>query len=264
MKISQNQIDGYERDGVVMIKGLFTDWVDELRTGIERNIANPGPDFHQYIDDDEKGGFFGDYCNWMNIPEFVNAIKNSDAGSVAAQLTQSKSIQVFHEHILVKEPGTSMPTPWHQDSPYYFLEGKQTVSFWCPLDPVQDAALRCVAGSHKWPKPVMPMRWSTNEGFFPNKNDYIPVPDPDSDLNKYPVKEWHMEPGDVVAFNFKTLHGSRGNVTKNRRRAFSLRLTGDDVRYTTRPGPCSPPFHGHPIKEGEQLDNELFPIIYSR
>jgi ectoine hydroxylase-related dioxygenase (phytanoyl-CoA dioxygenase family) len=264
LKISQKQIDEFDRDGVVMIKGLFKGWVDELRSGIERNINNPGPEHHQYISDDKKGAFFGDYCNWQRISEFVDVIENSDAGSVAAKLTGSNSIRVYHEHILVKESGTSMPTPWHQDSPYYFFEGAQTVSFWCPLDQVKDAALRCVAGSHKWPKPVMPMRWSSNEEFFPNDDDYIPVPDPDSDREKYPIKEWQMEPGDVVAFHYKTLHGSRGNTTKNRRRAFSLRLFGDDVHYVTRPGPCSPPFIGHSMKEGEPIPSDLFPIIYKK
>jgi ectoine hydroxylase-related dioxygenase (phytanoyl-CoA dioxygenase family) len=73
-----------------------------------------------------------------------------------------------------------------------------------------------------------------------------------------------MEPGDVVAFNYETLHGSRGNTTNNRRRAFSLRLFGDDAKYVTRPGPCSPPFTGHSLREGDILDEELFPVIYSR
>ncbi|MBT7581374.1 MAG: phytanoyl-CoA dioxygenase, partial [Kordiimonadaceae bacterium] len=153
MQISQDQLNAFQNDGVIMIKGLFTDWVGEISAGIERNMADPGPDSHQYIADGEKGGFFGDYCNWQRIPEFVDAIRNSDAGMVAAQLTGSKNIQVFHEHVLVKEPGTSMATPWHQDSPYYFIDGDQTVSFWSPMDPVKEAALRCVAGSHTWPKP---------------------------------------------------------------------------------------------------------------
>ena len=256
------QIDDYERDGVVMIKGLFHDWVDELRDGIERNMAEPGPEHHQYTTGTDEGAFFGDYCNWQKIPEFKNVIEKSDAGLVAAQLMKSEMTRVFHEHVLVKEPGTSMATPWHQDSPYYFIEGEQTVSFWCPLDPVSDASLRCVAGSHKWPKPVMPMRWSSNKGFFPNEDDYIPVPDPDNDPEHYIIKEWEMAPGDVVAFNYKTLHGSRGNTTKNRRRAFSLRLFGDDARYVERPGPCSPPFTGHTMKEGKPIPTDMFPYIY--
>ena len=59
-----------------------------------------------------------------------------------------------------------MATPWHQDNPYYFVEGKQTISFWSPLDQVSDATLRCVAGSHHWPKDVVPTRWYLRQLFL--------------------------------------------------------------------------------------------------
>lgn len=90
LKLSQTTINDFERNGVVLIKGLFKDWVEVLRAGIERNMANPGPDHHEYIPDGEDGGFFGDYCNWQRIPEFVDAVNNSDAAMVAAQLIKSK------------------------------------------------------------------------------------------------------------------------------------------------------------------------------
>jgi ectoine hydroxylase-related dioxygenase (phytanoyl-CoA dioxygenase family) len=69
-------------------------------------------------------------------------IRKSAAAEVAARLMGSERVQMFHDHVLVKEPGTSKPTPWHQDGPYYFVEGTQTVSFWSPLDPVKEASLR--------------------------------------------------------------------------------------------------------------------------
>ncbi|MDG1858158.1 MAG: hypothetical protein P8I94_03580, partial [Emcibacteraceae bacterium] len=71
------------------------------------------------------------------------------------------------------------------------------------------------------------------------------------------------EPGDVVAFNYKTLHGARGNNLPERRRAFSLRFIGDDARYITRPGKTSPPFPGHNMKDGERLREDWFPTVYS-
>jgi ectoine hydroxylase-related dioxygenase (phytanoyl-CoA dioxygenase family) len=72
-----------------------------------------------------------------------------------------------------------------------------------------------------------------------------------------------MQPGDVVAFHFKTLHGARGNPTGGeRRRAFSLRLVGDDVRYIERPGPTSPPFPGHNMQPGDRLRTDWFPMVY--
>ena len=69
---------------------------------------------------------------------------------------ESNRAQFFHDHVLVKEPGTSKATPWHQDGPYYFIDGIQNVSLWSPLDIVKDASLRCVSGSHLWDKPVLP------------------------------------------------------------------------------------------------------------
>jgi ectoine hydroxylase-related dioxygenase (phytanoyl-CoA dioxygenase family) len=76
------------------------------------------------------------------------------------------------------------------------------------------------------------------------------------------IREWEMAPGDAVAFNYGILHGARGNVANARRRAFSLRLVGDDVRYVERPGPTSPPFPGHGMQAGQQLREDWFPVIW--
>ena len=258
--LSKEHIKSFQDDGVVLIKGLFADYVELIQTGIDYNIQNPSRYAAENIKDGEGGRFFDDYCNWNRISQFQEVIKNSKVAEVAAGLMKSKTVQVFHDHVLVKEPGTSKPTPWHQDSPYYFVEGSQTVSFWSPVDAVTDATLRCVAGSHKWSKPVLPTRWLNEDKFYKDTVKYMPVPDPDAEGMK--VLEWDMDPGDAVAFHYRILHGARGNETKKRRRAFSLRLVGDDARYVERPGPTSPPFPGHNMKPGDRLREDWFPIIY--
>lgn len=260
--VSPADIDTFQRDGVVLIKGLFADHVDTLRRGVAANMAAPGP----YASDNDKAGetgrFFDDYCNWKRIPEFVEVVRTSPVAEVAADLMRSRSVQMFHDHVLVKEPGTSMATPWHQDGPYYFVEGAQTVSFWSPLDPVREATLRCVAGSHRWEKEVLPTRWVSEEGFFPDAGQYMPVPDPEAEGMR--IVEYEMEPGDAVAFNFRTLHGARGNTSEARRRAFSIRLVGDDARYVERPGRTSPPYPGHDMQPGQRLREDWFPVIWPR
>jgi ectoine hydroxylase-related dioxygenase (phytanoyl-CoA dioxygenase family) len=258
--LSKEHIKSFQDDGVVLIKGLFADYVELIQMGIDYNIQNPGRYAAENIKDGEGGRFFDDYCNWNRISQFQEVIKNSKVAEVAAGLMKSKTVQVFHDHVLVKEPGTSKPTPWHQDSPYYFVEGSQTVSFWSPVDAVTDATLRCVAGSHKWPKPVLPTRWLNEDKFYKDTVKYMPVPDPDAEGMK--ILEWDMDPGDAVAFHYGILHGARGNETKKRRRAFSLRLVGDDARYVERPGPTSPPFPGHNMKPGDRLREDWFPTIY--
>lgn len=260
--LTPDHIDAFQRDGVVLIKGLFADHVETLRAGIDRNMAEPGPYAAENLKEGEAGRFFDDYCNWTRIPEFEEVIRTSAAAEVAADLMGSKRVQVFHDHILVKEPGTSKPTPWHQDGPYYFVDGAQNVSFWSPVDPVTEASLRCVAGSHKWEKPVLPTRWLSEENFYPDEDAYMPVPDPDAEGME--IREWAMEPGDAVAFNFAILHGARGNEAKARRRAFSLRMIGDDARYVERPGRTSPPFPGHDMVAGQMLREDWFPVIFER
>ena len=262
MLITKSHIEAFEADGAVLIKGLFRDWVGTIRAGIERNMVEPGPYAAENLKAGESGRFFDDYCNWTRISEFEEVVRNSAAGEAAAELMQSRQVQVFHDHVLVKEPGTSKATPWHQDSPYYFVDGLQTVSFWSPMDSVKEASLRCVAGSHRWEKPVLPTRWLSEKDFYAESDQYIPVPDPDADPDGYRILEWEMEPGDAVAFHFKILHGARGNQSKTRRRAFSLRLVGDDARYVTRAGPTSPPFPGHDMLDGQRLREDWFPTIF--
>lgn len=260
--LTMADIEAFQRDGVVLVKGLFSRFVDTIRDGIDRNIADPGPYAAENLKEGESGRFFDDYCNWSRIPEFEEVVRNSPAAEVAADLMGSERVQMFHDHVLVKEPGTTKATPWHQDGPYYFVDGTQNVSFWAPVDPVTDASLRCVAGSHVWEKQVLPTRWLSEESFYPNEDEYMPVPDPDAEAMD--IREWPMEPGDAVAFNFGILHGARGNTTDIRRRAFSIRLLGDDARYVERPGPTSPPFPGHGMNSGQILREDWFPFLFDR
>jgi ectoine hydroxylase-related dioxygenase (phytanoyl-CoA dioxygenase family) len=252
-------ITAFRRDGAVVLRGLIAEHVDTLRAGVERNLAKPGQYAAENLQPGEGGRFFDDYCNWTRIPEFESVIRDSALAEAAACLMASERVQLFHDHVLIKEPGTAKPTPWHQDSPYYFVEGEQTVSFWCPLDPVDQASLRLVAGSHRWERPVLPVRWLAEDGFYPDSDAWQAVPDPDAE--GMPVLEWSMQPGDVVAFDFRTLHGARGNTTERRRRAFSLRLVGADARYIERPGPTSPPFPGHDMRPGQVLREDWFPVL---
>jgi ectoine hydroxylase-related dioxygenase (phytanoyl-CoA dioxygenase family) len=119
-----------------------------------------------------------------------------------------------------------------------------------------------VKGSHKWPRAVLPTRWLSETGFYPDDAEFMPVPDPDAE--GMDIVEYEMEPGDAVAFHYRILHGARGNAAGARRRAFSLRLLGDDARYVERPGPTSPPFTGHGMEAGQKLRADWFPQLFSR
>lgn len=259
--VTKTQIAQFATDGAVLLPGLFDDWVDVIAAGIERNLAEPGEYAAENTRQGERGRFFDDYCNWTRIPEFERIVLDSPAAAAAELLTGSRRVQFFHDHVLVKDAATDTATPWHQDAPYYFVDGEQTVSFWIPIDPVVDASLRIIAGSHRWPKPVLPVRWLSEEKFYADDEDYLPVPDPDAEPGRFDVLEWEMQPGDAVAFHYKAVHGARGNPEGQRRRVLSLRFVGDDARFVERPGRTSPPYPGHGMQEGERLREDWFPFV---
>src|SRR4051812_17198552 len=177
--ITPDEIAAYQRDGAVCVRGLFRDWVEVIEAGIERNMREPGPYAAESVRPGEPGSFFDDYCNWERIPEFRRVVLESPAAEAAGAAMRSRTAQFFHDHVLVKEPGTQKATPWHQDIPYYFIDGAQTVSFWIPIDPVRDATLRLIAGSQAWEKWVLPVRWLDESSFYADAAAYRPVPDPD-------------------------------------------------------------------------------------
>ncbi|MBR12800.1 MAG: phytanoyl-CoA dioxygenase [Acidimicrobiaceae bacterium] len=257
--------DAFAADGAVHLPGAFTDWVDVLRDGVDRNEADPSEHFDDNGTAGDAGRFWDDYCNWTRIPEYERFAFESGVGDVAAALLRSDTIQLFHEHVLVKEPAAPRHTPWHCDAPYYFVDGPQTVSLWIPLDPVPvESTLRLVRGSHLWDEAVHPVSWTTGGGFYgddttTHSGGFQPAPDPDADRDRFEILEWACHPGDAVAFHYRTVHGARGST--GLRRAFSLRVVGDDSRYVQRPGRTSPPFDGHGMVDGQRLREDWFPLL---
>ena len=253
-------IDAYARDGAVLVRGAFADYVETIAAGIARNMAEPGPYAAENLKPGESGRFFDDYCNWQRIPEFQALIEDGRAAALAAAVMRSNSAQFFHDHVLVKEPGTAKATPWHQDIPYYFVDGRQTVSMWIPVDPVDRATCpQFIRGSHLWEKMVTPVRWLDDSAFYPDPALYRPVPDPTRE--DYDILSWEMQPGDAILFDFRSAHGAPGNLSTARRRALSLRWVGDDVRFAKRPGRTSPPFPGHGMTPGQKLREDWFPVV---
>ncbi|MGS3450571.1 phytanoyl-CoA dioxygenase family protein [Klebsiella electrica] len=263
--IDSQTIDSYQTDGVVLLKGVFTPWIESLAAGVAELMANPSEYGHArtVVPKDGSAPFFQDYCNWSRIPDFARFVLHSPAAEIAAALMRSQTATFFHEHTLVKPPGGSTVTPWHHDQPYYCVDGQQNVSFWIPLDPVAEAiSLRCIRGSHRWGDEYSPTRFNGSKLYAHDR--FKELPDIDARQDDYDIVSWALEPGDAVAFHYRTLHGARGNATARARRVFSARWVGDDATFADRGGVTSPPFPELTLKDGEALVSPLFPRVWPR
>ena len=86
---------------------------------------------------------------------------------------------------------------------------------------------------------------------------------PNIDNGDFEIKQWSTEPGDVIAFNFKTIHSANPNLLPRSSKTISFRLVGDDAVYRQRPGRTSPNFPNIRQKDGERLREDWFPTIWS-
>jgi ectoine hydroxylase-related dioxygenase (phytanoyl-CoA dioxygenase family) len=263
--ITAADIATFQREGAVVLRNVISpDWIVKLAEGVAENIAKPGP----YGKDHADGGsaYFGDYCNWQRIGVFRDVAEQGPLGAVAGALMGSARVQLFHEHVLVKEPGNGSATPWHQDQPYYSVDGDQTVSLWVPLDPViEPVCPRFLAGSHADGKLYVPKRFKTGAALEGDTAHYTPFDGVDETGEKDRLRSWGLQPGDAIAFNFKTLHNAPPNTSANRRRAISFRFVGDDARYATRSHAVSPPFPdmGVTARHGDAMPTDRFPVVWS-
>lgn len=267
LNISQNDIRDYNLDGVMVLRSVLSPaQVNTLRRGIDYGYEHPSEKSKIASGDSDTGKFFEDFRCWSRVSEYRDIIFCSALPRIAAQLMQSTTVRLHHDHMLIKEAKTQQRTPWHQDIPYYNVEGNQTISFWIPVDPVpEDSAMEFITGSHQW-------SWTLPRTFKDNQAKWFPpgslpeMPDFEAQRGDYPIVSWALQPGDCLAFNFNTMHAAKGST--GLRRALSIRYTGDDVVFAPRPWVTSPPFpelveRAEGLVAGGKLTHSLFPLVYS-
>lgn len=261
-------IETYRRDGVALLRGVFDDWVTRLRDGLQRNLDNPQAFAFpcESNPEGEPGRFFDSYCNWQFIPEYQAFVTQSVAASIAGQFMDTRYAQFFHDHAFSKAPGTQQATPWHQDMPYYCIEGWKTASVYVSLDAVdKEVALRFVRGSHRWNTLYYPRVFEDGRHFNEDaRSDMELTPDIDAASDEFDILTWALQPGDAIVFDFRTLHGTSAAEVTSPRRAFSTRWVGDDAVYSDAPGETSPPYRNHGMRAGDPLREDWFPVLWRR
>lgn len=263
--VSAEDVAAFQRDGAVCLRQVLPpELVEILREGIETNLKHPSPRAKTASRADDPGRFFEDFCCWQENDHYRQFIFHSGVGEVAGRLMSSKTARLYHDHMLTKEPGTRQRTPWHQDQPYYNIEGRMNCSMWIAVDPVpRESTLEFIAGSHTGP-------WFLPRSFMDEQAKWFPegtlasLPEIECARDRHPIIGWQVEPGDVVCFHMLTLHASGGTKGERRRRVFSVRFLGDDIRHAPRPWATSPDFPGlaDRLPKGAPMDHPLFPVLW--
>ncbi len=238
MDVTAEQIERFRSDGVVKIPGaVSSNTLAPILDLAEAQLRTPGP----WITDTSPGRttdrLFTTRYLWRDEPVVAEFAFKSGVAELAAKLMGANTARLYTDHLLIKEPHTTAPTPWHQDIPYWPFLGKNICSVWvsCSSATVTGSSLEFVRGSHLWDSYFAPKPFDDEPGWTADF-DGDECPDIEGDRAEYDIVGFDVEPGDAIVFSAWILHGARGNSAPHRRVAMSTRWLGEDATWQPRPG----------------------------
>lgn len=256
--ISEAEIKAYREDGVTVLRNIIDpSWIESLRVAVEKALVFAGPHAEIYTKPEDPGLFFNDFYMYQRLPEFREFAFNSPCAEIAGRLMGADKINLFNDHLFVKEPGTlESLVQWHQDQPYCAVDGRQFCSVWAPLDPIPaETTVEFILGSHLWERWFAPFD-AMRDGTVYGSQEFERAPDFEAERDSHEIASWTLEPGDCLAFHALIVHQGKANPTAaTRRRAVIGRFLGDDAVYAERQPRSEFPHQAPPLTHGDPLSN---------
>jgi ectoine hydroxylase-related dioxygenase (phytanoyl-CoA dioxygenase family) len=254
--------EAYARDGVVFLpKTLPPAALAQAQAAYDWSLAHAGP-FASRIPQATDSTFFQDLYNPDCLTGYRAMLQASPIPAVVAALWGRPDVWFMYEQVFLKEGGETRRTPWHQDSSYLAVAGDDLAVVWITFDPVAKAdALEFVRGSHRG---VL-----YNGSSFELGDDTAPLhrgsnlprlPDIEADRERFDIVSWAVEPGDLIIFHPKMLHGGAATRPGHRRRTLTLRFFGERAVYDPREGRAGPRVSGfhERMRPGEPFRDPAF------
>jgi len=265
--ITPEVIEAYQRDGVVFLpQALHPEWLLLIELALQRVLGNSGHTKHRFFDG-QPGEFIETVRNFDVTPELQRLLYDSPIADMIAVLIGSERVWYYSDEFFIKGPSSNR-TPWHQDLPYWPMEGTQIASMWISLDPLtKEECLEYIPGSH---------HRTIFDGFNPRRvnedptlpfygEEYPRLPDIEAERDQWEIWSWPITPGDVVLAHPGVLHGGGPTNPNSQRRAITIRIYGEDIVYAARPAtrPTVPltPGLSLALKPGDPLRHPWYPQL---
>ena len=236
--ISQEQINKYNEDGAICIRGAISNkWIDQMLNHIDNHFKN-GCD-PETVEIGERA--YSDRYLYKKNEWMQNFVFSSGIAEIAGRLMESTTASVYFDHIFIREANSPEITPWHQDRPYWPFIGNQIASVWAAFTASgqNSSAVSFIKGSHKWNKVFKPQAFSeadSLDGWIRNAQGEN-IPDFWENSNDVEILSWDTNPGDVIIFGGDIIHAASPNMAKTGRRvAVSTRFIGDAAIWDPRIG----------------------------
>jgi ectoine hydroxylase len=202
----------YERDGYVIVRGLF----DAEETGLLREAIEHDPQIAaHFYDRKDAGGKSTKMALWNHPGDSVYGLA-ARAHRVVDTMEEMLGGEVYHYHskLTAKEPYEGGAWEWHQDYGYWYHNGCLTPdmgSVMLALDKATKAngCLQVLRGSHKAGR--------VDHGVLPGEQVGADATRIEQMLKRYELVYVELDPGDALFFHSNVMHRSDQNRSPDRR-----------------------------------------------
>lgn len=252
-----------EDDGATLVRNVLgSEQVSSARAAIAACRASPGPHYG-VLSAPGAPLVDSDLFRWRDVAPIGELVQRSALPSLAGALLGCDRVILVEDQWFASAPGSSTPSPWHQDAPYYRID-RPFLTLWVALDETPaDLCLRVVPGSHRGPI-YAPVEFTAEAVTIGAAGDLPPVPAVDDEPDRFTVRTWTVQAGDVVALDARTLHATGpGTVGPGGFQRLSTRWAHPDSRYVDV-GPQVARFWDllpHGLLFGDPLACDVFPVI---
>lgn len=252
--------DQIAEDGIAVVPAVLS--AERCRTllnVIGELRARPGV-FHRVLSPVGEPVVESDLFRFRDVPEIAELVIDGPLAQLAADVFGTSSVVMLEDQWFASAPGSSTPSPWHQDEPYHPLD-RTFLTIWLPLTPPPPGTvLRGVVGSHRGPM-YAPVEFSAGQATLSGADGRLePVPEVDADPLRFPVLVPEVEPGDAVLLASGTLHAAGGHCGTDFVR-LSVRYAHPDTCYRSRPWPVASFWEEHAWSDGDRLASGAFPMV---
>ncbi len=256
IEATEEQIRFYRENGFAQVNDVLSrEELEELRACLDETMNNRGTNSLQT---DASGGGYFKVLNqrvntWRDHGGMARFVLGSRFADLGKQLAGLAGVRLFHDHALLKMPGDSKPTPWHQDRPYWPMVDNdkplQGFSIWIALDDVDEhnGCMKFIPKSQKI-KNLKAISLTTPEDIFNQEGAH--------DKNTAVIVR--MKAGSCTFHDGMTFHFAHANNTDKPRRALAIIYHEDGTIYNAAEHVVT---SGQGLNAGDPIAGPLFPRL---
>jgi ectoine hydroxylase-related dioxygenase (phytanoyl-CoA dioxygenase family) len=247
-------LEFYQENGFIQVDNVLSpEEIEELSEAMEEAMTVKSVNSFSTA---ETGGAYYKVLNqkvnvWRDHGIMAKYSLHPKLAQIAKELSSASGIRLFHDHALWKMPQDSIPTPWHQDFPYWPMNEPGALSAWIPVHDVDkhNGCMMFVPGSHKMGK-LTGIDLVNPQDIF----EFVKG----TEIEKTKPVIVPLQKGSCTFHNGLTFHYAHANQSDQPRRVLAIIFMPDGTTFNGRKHICTDDLGfevNQPIKGG------TFPLI---